>query len=70
MRVLQKAYNNRAHKLNKIEQFKATRTAQEAYDQLENYARDGYHTIPDNDKKYFNKTYNNNTLNVKELVGS
>ena len=46
MQVLKKAYNSRAHKLNKIEEMKANRTPQEAYEQLENYARDGYASIP------------------------
>lgn len=57
MQVLKKAYNSRAHKLNKIEEMKANRTPQEAYEQLENYARDGYASIPVEDKKYFLKCF-------------
>jgi len=57
MRAIQKAYNIRAHKLNKIEEMKKIRTPEEAYSKLEQYAKDGYASIPVEDKKYFLKCY-------------
>ena len=57
MQVLKKAYNTRAHKINKVELLKELRTPQEAYSQLEEYAKNGYSTIPEEDKKYFLKCY-------------
>ncbi|MDF1875613.1 ferredoxin--nitrite reductase [Sulfurimonas sp. SAG-AH-194-I05] len=57
MRPLQKAYNIRSHKLNKIEKMKELRSPEEAYSKLETYAKEGYTTIPEEDKKYFLKCF-------------
>ncbi|MFT5659890.1 MAG: ferredoxin-nitrite reductase [Sulfurimonas sp.] len=57
MEALQQAHDARAKKLNKIEQIKELKTPQEAYDKLEQYAKDGYESIPDEDKKYFLKCF-------------
>jgi ferredoxin-nitrite reductase len=57
MQAIQKAYNIRAQKLNKIEMLKELKTPQEAYDQLETYAQNGYGSIPEEDKKYFLKCF-------------
>ncbi len=57
MQALQKAYEARSKKLNKIEQVKNLKNPQEAFDKLEEYAREGYASIPDEDKKYFLKCF-------------
>lgn len=57
MEALQKAYDSRANKLNKIEKMKDVRSAQEAYAQLDQYAKDGYDSIPAEDKSYFLKCF-------------
>lgn len=57
MEALQKAYNARAKKINKIEKVKEMKNPQEAFDMLETYAKDGYASIPDEDKKYFLKCF-------------
>ena len=57
MEALQKAYEARSKKINKIEQVKELKNPQEAFDKLEEYARDGYGSIPDEDKKYFLKCF-------------
>jgi len=54
---LQKAYDARAKKLNKIEQIKELKDPQEAFDKLQEYADKGYDSIPDEDKKYFLKCF-------------
>ncbi len=54
---LEKAYEARSKKLNKIEKIKQTKNPQEAFDALEEYARNGYDSIPDDDKKYFLKCF-------------
>jgi ferredoxin-nitrite reductase len=57
MHSLQKAYEARSKKLNKIEQIKELKNPQEAFDKLEEYAKNGYASIPDEDKKYFLKCF-------------
>lgn len=54
---LQKAYEARAKKLNKVEETKALKTPQEAFDMLGFYAKNGYASIPDEDKNYFLKCF-------------
>ncbi|NPA59760.1 MAG: ferredoxin--nitrite reductase [Epsilonproteobacteria bacterium] len=57
MQTLQKAYEARSKKLNKIEKVKELKNPQEAYDKIAQYAKDGYDSIPDEDKKYFLKCF-------------
>ena len=57
MEALQKAYDSRSSKVNKIEKMKDQRSPQEAYTQLEQYAKDGYASIPAEDKNYFLKCF-------------
>ncbi|MCW9026405.1 MAG: ferredoxin--nitrite reductase, partial [Thiovulaceae bacterium] len=57
MKKLQEAYEARSKKLNKVEQMKNLKDPKEAYNKLEEYARDGYASIPDEDKKYFLKCF-------------
>ena len=57
MQELQKAYESRNKKLNKIEIVKKLKNPQESFDKLEEYARNGYNSIPDEDKKYFLKCF-------------
>ncbi|MCW8954905.1 MAG: ferredoxin--nitrite reductase [Sulfurimonas sp.] len=54
---LQKAHNIRAKKLNKIEQIKELKNPQEAFEKLKEYAKNGYESIADEDKKYFLKCF-------------
>jgi len=57
MEALQEAYDARAKKLNKIEKVKELKNPQEAFNALEEYAKNGYDSIPDEDKKYFLKCF-------------
>jgi len=57
MQALQKAYEARNKKLNKIEKVKELKNPQEAYDKISEYAKTGYNSIPDEDKKYFLKCF-------------
>jgi ferredoxin-nitrite reductase len=57
MQSLQKAYEARSKKLNKIEKVKALKSPKEAYAKLEEYAQKGYGSIPDEDKSYFLKCF-------------
>ena len=57
MHSLQKAYESRSKKVNKIEQVKDLKNPQEAFDRLQEYANNGYESIPDEDKKYFLKCF-------------
>ena len=57
MQALQNAYDARAKKLNKIEQTKQLKSPSEAYEKLQYYAKEGYGSIPDEDKKYFLKCF-------------
>lgn len=57
MQELQVAYDARAKKINKIEKIKEMKTPEEAYAKLEQYAKDGYDSIPAEDKSYFLKCF-------------
>ena len=57
MEALQKAYEARSKKINKIEKVKELKSPQEAFDKLHEYAQNGYDSIPDEDKKYFLKCF-------------
>jgi len=57
MEALQKAYEARSKKINKIEQVKNLKNPQDAFDRLKEYAKNGYGSIPDEDKKYFLKCF-------------
>ena len=57
MNKLQEAYDARANKVNKIEEIKQLKNPMEAYEQIETYAKNGYDSIPDEDKKYFLKCF-------------
>ncbi|SFV52377.1 Ferredoxin--nitrite reductase [hydrothermal vent metagenome] len=55
--ALQKAYEARSKKLNKIEKLKSQKSPKEAIEKLKEYARDGYDSIPEEDKSYFLKCF-------------
>ncbi|MEA3369846.1 MAG: ferredoxin--nitrite reductase, partial [Campylobacterota bacterium] len=57
MEALQKAYEARNKKLNKIEKVKESKTPQEAYEKLQEYAASGFESIPEEDKTYFLKCF-------------
>lgn len=57
MEALQSAYEARAKKLNKIEDVKALKSPKEAFEMLNHYAKEGYESIPDEDKSYFLKCF-------------
>jgi len=57
MNALEKAHKARSSKRNKMEQVKELKTPQEAFDKLEEYAKNGYASIPDEDKSYFLKCF-------------
>ncbi|MCF6331565.1 MAG: ferredoxin--nitrite reductase [Sulfurimonas sp.] len=57
MKTLKDVYETRNKKLNKIEKIKELKTAQESFSKLQEYAKNGYNSIPDEDKKYFLKCF-------------
>ena len=57
MQALQDAFDARNKKLNKIEIVKNSKTPQEAYDKLEEYAAKGFDSVPEEDKTYFLKCF-------------
>ena len=57
MQALKKAVEIRSKKLNKIEKMKQERNALEAIEKIEEYAKNGYDSIPEVDKKYFLKCF-------------
>ncbi|WP_457750210.1 ferredoxin--nitrite reductase [Sulfurimonas sp.] len=57
LEVLKKAYEARSKKTNKIEKVKELKNPIEAFKQIEFYAKNGYDSIPDEDKKYFLKCF-------------
>ena len=57
MVLLQEAFEKRSAKVNKIEKVKVLKTPQEAFAQLETYAREGYDAIPAEDLSYFLKCF-------------
>ncbi len=54
---LEEAFALRNTKVNKIETTKELKTPQDAWTQLENYAKNGYDSIPEEDKNYFLKCF-------------
>ncbi len=57
MQELEKAYEVRNKKINKIEIIKKLKNPQESFYRLQEYAKNGYASIPDEDKKYFLKCF-------------
>ena len=57
MEALLTAFNNRNKKQNKIEKLKTLKDPQDAFNKLEQYAKDGFDSIPDEDKDYFLKCF-------------
>lgn len=57
MQALQEAFQARNKKQNKIEKVKELKNPQEAFDALNEYAKNGYDSIPEDDKKYFLKCF-------------
>ncbi len=57
MKSLEDAFNSRNKKLNKIEKIKELKNPQEAFDKIAQYAKEGYDSIPDEDKSYFLKCF-------------
>ena len=57
LEVLEKAYEARSKKINKIEKVKALKDPMQAFAQIEQYAKEGYDSIADEDKKYFLKCF-------------
>ncbi|MBT5935511.1 MAG: ferredoxin--nitrite reductase, partial [Sulfurimonas sp.] len=57
MKALEEAFNARNKKLNKIEVVKNLKTPQEAYDKLDEYAKNGFDSVPEEDKTYFLKCF-------------
>ncbi|WP_434657134.1 hypothetical protein [Sulfurimonas sp. NW9] len=53
LQVLEKAYEARSKKVNKIETVKNLKNPMEAFEKITEYAREGYDAIEDEDKKYF-----------------
>lgn len=54
---LEEAFALRNTKVNKIEATKELKTPKDAWIQLENYAKNGYDSIPEEDKNYFLKCF-------------
>jgi len=54
---LQEAFDARNKKLNKIEKIKQLKNPKEAFENLELYAKDGYDSIPQEDKDFFLKCF-------------
>ena len=57
MEMLQKAYEARSKKINKIEEIKQLKKPMDVFAKLDDYAKGGYDSIPDEDKKYFLKCF-------------
>jgi len=57
MKTLEKAFNDRNKKLNKIEKLKQSRKPQEAFAKIEEYAKNGYDSISKEDLDFFLKSY-------------
>jgi len=57
MKTLEQAFNDRNKKLNKIEKLKKSRKPQEAFSKIEEYAKNGYDSIPKEDLDFFLKSY-------------
>ncbi len=57
MTKLKEAYELRAKKVNKIEKVKELKEPKEALEKLHEYAKNGYDSIPNEDKSYFLKCF-------------
>ncbi len=57
LQTLEKAYEARSKKVNKVEKVKDLKNPLEAFAQIKTYANEGYDAIPDEDKKYFLKCF-------------
>ena len=57
MSILETAFNERNKKQNKIEKVKELKDAFSTWDKLEYYAKNGFDSIPDEDKSYFLKCF-------------
>ena len=57
MKALEKAYELRNKKINKVEVVKNSKNAIDAYEMLEEYAKNGFESVPDEDKSYFLKCF-------------
>ena len=57
MQILQKAFDARNKKLNKIEKIKESKDVFESWEKLEYYAQNGFDSIPEVDKSYFLKCF-------------
>ncbi len=57
MQIIKDAYEKRAKKINKIEKMKELRKPLEAYEQIKEYAKTGYDSIPPEDKSFFLKCF-------------
>jgi len=71
MEILEKAFQARNKKQNKIEKIKELKNPMDAFTQIETYAKEGYDSIPDEDKKYFLKCfgiYDKDALTPKQFM--
>jgi len=71
MRTIEEASKLRSKKKNKIEGVKSLKNPMQAYEQIEFYAKNGYDSIPDEDKKYFLKCFgifDKDALTPKQLM--
>jgi len=57
VQVLQKAFDARNKKLNKIEKIKESKDVFDSWEKLEYYAQNGFDSIPEVDKSYFLKCF-------------
>ena len=57
MKALEEAFLARSKKINKIEKVKDLKTPQEAYNKLNDYAINGFDSVPEEDKTYFLKCF-------------
>ncbi len=57
MEKLQTAFKLRNVKINKLEKIKSSKNPADVYKKIEEYAQNGYHSIPKEDKDYFLKCF-------------
>ena len=57
MEILQKAFDTRNKKINKIEKIKESKDVFETWEKLEYYSKNGFDSIPEEDKNYFLKCF-------------
>jgi len=57
MQTLEEAFENRNKKINKIEKLKNSKNVFDSWEKLEYYAKNGFDSIPDEDKGYFLKCF-------------